>query len=112
MTFVFLTVPLHRQIFDKVKQNFSLNQIHNTMERDFTKMEETMQQFREEREEIKDRCSLKCAQIQLDADTKKNQARSDMGEELIILAKRKDAYMNDYREWKRQQHLIADEDME
>ena len=103
---------MHRQIFDKVKQNFSLNQIHITMERDFTKLEETLQQFRAERAEITSRCDMKCAQIQIDADTKKNQARSDMGEELILLAKRKDAYLNDYREWKHQQHLIADEDME
>ena len=103
---------MHHQIFDKVKQNFSLNQIHITMERDFTKIEETLQQFRAERAEITSRCDMKCAQIQLDADTKKNQARSDMGEELIILAKRKDAYMNDYREWKRQQHLTGEEDMQ
>ena len=73
------------------------------MQKDFTKLNETLQQFKERRQAIKDSCLAECDRIQTEANQMKNGARNAMGEALIKLAKEQDDFLNEYREWKRQQ---------
>ena len=72
------------------------------MERDFNNHFEVMQQFKAEMAAARDNCDAKLNRIQLDANIKKNQARAELSEQLIIIAKKQDDYLNEYREWKRQ----------
>lgn len=73
------------------------------MEKDFTKLQETMQEFKERRQTIKDNCLAECDRIQTEANKKKIEARNAMGKALIELAREQDDFMIDYREWKHQQ---------
>lgn len=73
------------------------------MQKYFTKMEQTLQEFKERRQTIKDNCQAKLDRIQTEANQKKNEARNAMGKALIELAKEKDDFLNEYREWKLQQ---------
>lgn len=72
------------------------------MKKDFTKLEETLQEFKQRSQNIKDNCLAECDRIQNEANQKKNETRNAMGRALIELAKEKDDFLNEYREWKRQ----------
>lgn len=73
------------------------------MKKDFTKLQETMQEFKKRRQTIKDNCLSECDRIQIEANKKKNEARNAMDKALIELAQEQDDFMIDYREWKHQQ---------
>ena len=75
------------------------------MEKDFTKVEETIASFKEARQRIKYNCQAELDRIQTEANEKKNQARAAADAKLIELAKEQDEWMKGYREWKLQNQL-------
>lgn len=72
------------------------------MEKDFTRLEETLAEFKERRQRIKDNCQADLNRIQTEANEKKNLARAAAGAKLIELAKEQDEWMKGYREWRLQ----------
>ena len=75
------------------------------MEKDFSKLNETLEEFKERRQRIKDNCQAELDRIQTEANEKKNLAKAAAGAELIKLAKEQDDWMKEYREWKLQNQL-------
>ena len=73
------------------------------MEGNFKNFREEMQRFSAQRSEIENNCKATIQRIELDATLKKNQAKADMNDQMLIIAQKEDDFINAYNEWKLQQ---------